>query len=65
MRKGGLVNEARILHRLSNHPNVIQFFRWVNHVCPAYYQLSKVTLHKVTRASNGGLLYVLLMQMDI
>lgn len=27
MRKGGLVNEARILHRLSNHPNVIQFFR--------------------------------------
>lgn len=27
MRKGGMVTEARVLQRLSNHPNLVQFYR--------------------------------------
>lgn len=27
MRKGGLITEARILQLISNHPNLVQFFR--------------------------------------
>ena len=28
MRKGGMVTEARVLQRMSNHPNLVQFYRW-------------------------------------
>ncbi len=27
MRKGGMVTGARVLQRLSNHPNLVQFYR--------------------------------------
>lgn len=29
MRKGGMVTEARVLQRLSNHPNLVQFYRYI------------------------------------
>lgn len=29
MHKGGMVTEARVLQRLSNHPNMVQFYRCV------------------------------------
>jgi serine/threonine protein kinase len=28
MRRGGLVTEARLMQRLSTHPNLVQFYRW-------------------------------------
>ena len=28
MRKGGMVPEARVLQRMSNHPNLVQLYRW-------------------------------------
>ena len=29
MSKGGMVTEARLMQRLSTHPNLVQFYRWV------------------------------------
>jgi hypothetical protein len=29
MRKGGVVTDARVMQRLSTHPNLVQFYRWV------------------------------------
>lgn len=31
MRRGGMVTEARVLQRMSNHPNLVQFYRLVLH----------------------------------